>query len=297
MTAVVTTAGSWSPEPTLLWPAALVAGTVYMVVILAIERAIVAPVFTIGGGWRAMVAALGAVAVRVALAWLIASFTALPITALLLRGGIVESRESSVEDQRKALRTQIETMDGQILEATRQRRSSTACKDAQAAVTKAQGMVVDAASSGCRAGVGSCPGPLTAKAEAIQAARATHAEMACQLTATELKVFSDARQALTARLSDLPAAKSPDILISATVLNTMVRGEEGSFFQPVRSTFRLLLGLELAPALLKLARELLKFASRTNGKTKRSSAKPGTTSAKTFRISGLRRERQTKTKS
>lgn len=269
--------------------AAVLGGALYGALILGLDRSIIAP-YTRRQTTNNMSVPLGArlqadlyeffpnfvkLAARVGVAIFVAGFTALPLTMLVLQGGIADQQTEPQTSVRTAAEKQLRSTQDARRSAIANRWSSRQCQVATQAVSDSQRRIDDMARSGCKDGRPTCPREGTHYFETMHKGHVENQKSSCLLSPTELQHFDAEVARLTAIVAAPPQPNKPaDILQGAIILEKLaVAQESNKYFKPVTATFYLLFIVELIPLLMKLWREPL-IDQRRNSDRRASSGSP-----------------------
>jgi hypothetical protein len=266
---------SFNDLPDALLVIGVMGAFLYGVLILCLDRSIVAP-FS-GATFRGTIASIysgpfskitAAIAIfpflfpvfkfaaRVVIAFYIAKFTALPLTMLILHGGIVEAQSSSNVESRRPIETRIQEIGDNRSQFIIEKANSTQCSVATTAVAAAEKAVEDILRQPCRDGRTPCEkqGTITAK-KYLNEVAIPNKNTVCNASKTELDSFQSQLDTAQDELRRLPDATFPDILSGAKSLEKLAEPEfSGAYqlFSPVKSTYYVLLTIELIPVFMKL---------------------------------------------
>lgn len=252
---------------------AALGGVLYGAMIFALDRSIIAPfsnevaaapVTTETWGERILVniyrflpSALK-LATRVVVALFVASFTALPLTMLILQGGISDAQGKPKEQAKASTETRLQGVQDARRTAISNRLASEQCRVATQAVAESQRRIDDMARAGCKGGKPTCPKDGTEYFENKHKDHVENQSAACTVSSAELKQFDDEISRLSTTLGSPITTKPVDILQGATILETLAGKEEANrHFKPVTATYYLLFIIELIPLLMKLWKEPL----------------------------------------
>lgn len=266
--AVYASGASFGKEHAYLTTIAMLGAVVYGMLILTLDRSIVAPFtslieerqLTNLSMWErvkrdgyALLPSLLKLVARVVVAVFVAKFTALPLTMLVLHGGIVDIKGESVRaDRAEKEERLVEVQEGRLL-TIQTRTTSKQCLVSVEAVEKSQKRIDEMARAGCKNGKPTCPADGTEFFEKMHRGHVKDQQIACSVPALELKTFDDEIARLSKELA-IPIAERPvDVLQGASILEVRALAQsDNQYFQPIPATYYLLFIIELIPLFLKL---------------------------------------------
>lgn len=284
--AVFSAGMSFATHHSLMPVIAVVGGLIYGLLILTLDRSIVAPfsprenfsnVTASNRGWlRSILLELPSFAqgslkfvARVVVAVYVARFTALPLTMLLLYGGIVEFQREQAKEEMASVEMKLESIQNEKIRYVKDKTLQQACVNANQAVSESQRRIDDMARAGCRNGNPTCPKDGTAYFERSHLGYVDQQKAACNASEAELGPYNFESNRLSKKLNELKVLPSPDVLQGAIVLEALAKKHASNeYFHPVTATFYLLFVLELFPVLMKLWRDQL--INRRRGGDRRS---------------------------
>ncbi|MBI3346869.1 MAG: DUF4407 domain-containing protein [Burkholderiales bacterium] len=272
--AVLSSGAGFGSSGVALVLVAVVGAFLYGLLVLALDRSIVAP-FTPDGtaaatgndmhAWLRRMPLYVRTFARIVIALIVAKFTAVPIAALIMHGAIkrdlVQQRE-----QTRAAREQLLGNARQRLEGAKaQRQGANLCLTAKTAVEDLRAKLDVAITQGCPGRV--CAGPQTERIKTLLSEAKHSVTTDCALSPSEEAQLSNAIAEAKKAYEEVKDPSSIDILTAATGLNrleaqyyrdnaTIEQSHAGLMSRnPISATFWLLVVIELIPALTKLWRE------------------------------------------
>lgn len=255
--AVYASSSSFKTYDPFVWWLILLGTPIYGLLILCFDRSIVAPSFLDNKRdgfrlWLSKGVGLFKLCIRAGVAYAVAHFTAIPLTILLLSGGILELQSKDYENHRATLVDHQGEAQTAYMAATKVRADSSACRDATdsyLSVLKQR----DAESKNCRVGAspGECWGPKTEKLSGELLEAEDQRVFMCNLPEAQETVLTEAIDRAGKEVERLKEPSSrPDMLSGSIVLEKLKAEYAGSFFDPVMPTFWLLFIIELIPVLM-----------------------------------------------
>jgi hypothetical protein len=188
---------------------------------------------------------------RIGIALMIARFTALPLTLLVLSGGIqneIDERNRIASMDRATRVTAVDQVQQAAIDA---KRASITCRSAQNALDNHDKLTNDEAYR-CKDSLSTkpCVGDKTIYLEGKRLAYVNQRTESCELTNVEVQGFANRRNDIAA-VSPQTWRSPPDILVGGQILDAL-RDKFPSSYNPVTATFWVLFVIELIPIFMKL---------------------------------------------
>lgn len=194
---------------------------------------------------------------RFVIAWYVAHFTAIPITILLLNGGIVAELNSSNDQKRIAAKKALSDRQGNRTKEINDKPASANCIESKNQVNRINAELERnfpecGNSKNCIRDI---------KKQKISDRRSYELMMqtACTISSNELKIHDDLIEFEKDDVKSVKDIVNPDILQGAKTLDILRKKEleNDGMFRPIGATFNLLFIIELLPALMKIWRDKL----------------------------------------
>lgn len=272
--AVLSSGAGFGSDGIALVLVAVVGAVLYGLLVLALDRSIVAP-FTPDGvaavvgndmhSWLRRTPLYVRTLARIVIALIVAKFTAVPIAALIMHGAIKRDLVQQQEQTRATREMQLSVSRQRLDDAKAHRQSATLCLTAKTAVEDLRAKLDVAISQGCPGKV--CVGPQTERIKALLSEAKHSVTTDCALSPSEEAQLTTAIAEAKKAYEEVKDPSSIDILTAATGLNrleaqyyrdnaTIEQSHAGLMSRnPISATFWLLVVIELIPALTKLWRE------------------------------------------
>jgi Domain of unknown function (DUF4407) len=220
---------------------------VYGLLVLSLERSIIATSPKQSSGLEQ----LQKVALRICLSVLVAHFSALPLTILILGKGIAKEIDTLNAESEASRSNLLAAVSQAELNAIAQKRTSTSCLNATTSLNKFDGLIQREANNCLNpSSRNPCVGEKTIYLQSQRESYDTSVKLACNLTKVEVEAFSQQRQDINAAQTMI-ISKDVDILVGYEMLERIKR-KFSSFTNPINVTFLLLLGVDLIVVFIKL---------------------------------------------